>query len=146
MKNKEEPVKISDILKTSSEGEVYHIFLGEDSKITARREKGNERHYDFTGSGSSEMTINWQAEDSEGNSIDSSMTIEVGSDGIQKVIGDPKFGGMADRGRKHVVAIKGGEGLSNTTVVILNICDNGATCFDWIQTPECLCKPVLYNA
>ena len=57
--NKEEPVKISDILRASSEGKVYHIFLEEDSKITARREKGNERHYDFDGPGSCEMTINW---------------------------------------------------------------------------------------
>ncbi|MDR1139559.1 MAG: hypothetical protein LBJ80_02320 [Rickettsiales bacterium] len=92
--NKEEPVKISDILRASSEGEVYHISLGGDNQITASKKNGNERHYDFTGSGSSKMTINWQAKDSEGNSIDCSMTIEVGSDGIQKVIDEPKFGNL----------------------------------------------------
>ncbi|WCR58617.1 MAG: Chromosome partition protein Smc [Wolbachia endosymbiont of Ctenocephalides felis wCfeF] len=94
--SKEEPVKISDILRASSEGKVYHISLGGDNQITASKKNGNERHYDFTGSGSSKMTINWQAKDSEGRSIDSSMTIEVGSDGIQKVIDEPKFGEITD--------------------------------------------------
>ncbi|MCA4774138.1 hypothetical protein [Wolbachia endosymbiont of Mansonella perstans] len=45
--NKEEPIKISNILKASSEGKGYHISLGENSKITARRKKDNERHYNF---------------------------------------------------------------------------------------------------
>ncbi|MDR2547958.1 MAG: hypothetical protein LBC34_00385 [Rickettsiales bacterium] len=94
--SKEEPVKISDILRASSEGEVYHISLGGDNQITASKKNGNERHYDFAGPGSCEMTINWQAKDSEGNSIDSSMTIEVGSDGILEVIGEPKFGEITD--------------------------------------------------
>jgi hypothetical protein len=40
------------------------------------------------------MTINWQAKDSEGNIIDCSMTIEVGSSGILEVIGEPKFGDL----------------------------------------------------
>jgi|GEM_PF-2266206 len=92
--SKKEPVKISDILRASSEGEVYHISLGRDNQITASKKNGNERHYDFTGSGSSEMIINWQAKDSEGNSIDSSIIIAVGSSGILKVIGEPKFGGL----------------------------------------------------
>ncbi|MDG7055189.1 MAG: hypothetical protein LJD31_01375 [Wolbachia endosymbiont of Menacanthus eurysternus] len=92
--NKEEPIKISDILKASSEGKVYHISLGEDNQITASKRNGNERHYNFTGSGSCEMIINWQAKDSKGNSIDCSMTVEVGLSGILKVIGEPKFGDL----------------------------------------------------
>lgn len=40
------------------------------------------------------MTINWQAKDSEGNSIDCSMTVKLDSGGIQSVIGEPKFGGI----------------------------------------------------
>ncbi|MEY2393466.1 hypothetical protein [Wolbachia endosymbiont of Tettigetta isshikii] len=92
--NKEEPVKISDILRASSEGKVYHISLGEDNQITASKKNGNERHYNFTGSGSCGMTINWQAKDFEGNSISCSMTVEVGLSGILKVIGEPKFGDL----------------------------------------------------
>ncbi|MCM1002553.1 coiled-coil domain-containing protein [Wolbachia pipientis] len=92
--NKEEPIKISDILRASSEGKVYHISLGEDNQITASKKNGNERHYNFTGSGSCEMIINWQAKDSEGNSISCSMTVEVGLGGILKVIGEPKFGDL----------------------------------------------------
>ncbi|MDG7052807.1 MAG: hypothetical protein LKM45_02870 [Wolbachia endosymbiont of Alcedoecus sp.] len=92
--NKEEAIKISDILKASSEGKVYHISLGEDNQITASKKNGNERHYNFTGSGSCEMTINWQAKDSNGNSISCSMTVKVGLIGILKVIGEPKFGDL----------------------------------------------------
>lgn len=40
------------------------------------------------------MTINWQAKDSEGNSIDCSMTVKLDSGGIQSVIGEPKFGDL----------------------------------------------------
>ncbi|EAL57997.1 conserved hypothetical protein [Wolbachia endosymbiont of Drosophila ananassae] len=40
------------------------------------------------------MGINWQAKDSEGNSIDCSMTVKLDSGGIQSVIGEPKFGGI----------------------------------------------------
>lgn len=68
-KNEEKPIEISNILKASSEGKVYNISLGKDSQITATK-KGSERHYDFTGSNSCEMTINWQAKDSEGNSVE----------------------------------------------------------------------------
>ncbi|MCM1001273.1 MAG: hypothetical protein KTV72_02995 [Wolbachia endosymbiont of Melophagus ovinus] len=92
--NKEEPIKISDILRASSEGKVYHMSLGEDNQITASKKNGNERHYNFTGSGSCEMTINWQAKDSKGNSISCSMTVEVGLSGILKVIGESKFGDL----------------------------------------------------
>ncbi len=91
--NEEKPIEISNILRASSEGKVYNISLGEDSQITATK-KGSERHYDFTGSSSCEMTINWQAKDSEGNSIDCSMTVKLDSGGIQSVIGEPKFGGI----------------------------------------------------
>ncbi|MDX5526866.1 MAG: hypothetical protein O7167_03185, partial [Wolbachia endosymbiont of Andrena nigroaenea] len=91
--NEEKPIEISNILRTSSEGKVYNISLGKDSQITATK-KGSERHYDFTGSSSCEMTINWQAKDSEGNSIDCSMTVKLDSGGIQSVIGEPKFGGI----------------------------------------------------
>lgn len=92
--SKEEPVKISDILRASSEGKVYHISLGEDNQITASKKNGNERHCNFTGSGSCEMTISWQAKDSKGNSISCSMTVEVGSNGIQRMTSDPKFGDL----------------------------------------------------
>ena len=91
--NEEKPIEISNILRTSSEGKVYNISLGKDSQITATK-KGSERHYDFTGSSSCEMTINWQAKDSEGNSIDCSMTVKLDSGGTQSVIGEPKFGGI----------------------------------------------------
>ncbi|WP_341811189.1 hypothetical protein [Wolbachia endosymbiont (group A) of Oxytorus armatus] len=91
--NEEKPIEISNILRASSEGKVYNISLGKDSQITATK-KGSERHYDFTGSSSCEMTINWQAKDSEGNSIDCSMTVKLDSGGIQSVIGEPKFGGI----------------------------------------------------
>ncbi|WP_353274444.1 hypothetical protein [Wolbachia endosymbiont (group A) of Ennomos erosarius] len=91
--NEEKPIEISNILRASSEGKVYNISLGKDSQITATK-KGSERHYDFTSSGSCEMTINWQAKDSEGNSVDCSMTVEVSSKGIKRVIGEPKFGGI----------------------------------------------------
>ena len=40
------------------------------------------------------MTINWQAKDSKGNSIDCSMTVEVSSKGIKRMIGEPRFGGI----------------------------------------------------
>lgn len=93
-KNEEKPIEISNILKASSEGKVYHISLGRDSRITACKKNKNERHYDFAGSSSCEMTINWQAKDSEGNSIDCSMTIKLDSGGIQSVIGEPKFGDL----------------------------------------------------
>ncbi|MFP3020723.1 hypothetical protein [Wolbachia endosymbiont (group A) of Pogonocherus hispidulus] len=91
--NEEKPIEISNILRASSEGKVYNISLGKDSQITATK-KGSERHYDFTGSSSCEMTINWQAKDSEGNSIDCSMTVKLDSGGIQSVIGKPKFGDL----------------------------------------------------
>lgn len=91
--NEEKPIEISNILRASSEGKVYNISSGKDSQITATK-KGSERHYDFTGSSSCEMTINWQAKDSEGNSIDCSMTVKLDSGGIQSVIGEPKFGGI----------------------------------------------------
>lgn len=91
--NEEKPIEISNILRASSEGKVYNISLGKDSQITATK-KGSERHYDFTGSSSCEMTINWQAKDSEGNSIDCSMTVKLDSGGIQSVIGEPKFGDL----------------------------------------------------
>ncbi|WP_265031361.1 hypothetical protein [Wolbachia endosymbiont (group A) of Tiphia femorata] len=91
--NEERPIEISNILRASSEGKVYNISLGEDSQITATK-KGSERHYDFAGSSSCEMTINWQAKDSEGNSIDCSMTVKLDSGGIQSVIGEPKFGDL----------------------------------------------------
>lgn len=91
--NEEKPIEISNILRASSEGKVYNISLGKDSQITATK-KGSKRHYDFTGSSSCEMTINWQAKDSEGNSIDCSMTVKLDSGGIQSVIGEPKFGGI----------------------------------------------------
>ncbi|WP_265025685.1 coiled-coil domain-containing protein [Wolbachia endosymbiont (group A) of Bibio marci] len=92
--NEEKPIEISNILRASSEGKVYNISLGEGSQITASKKNGNERHYDFTGSSSCEMTINWQAKDSEGNSIDCSMTVKLDSGGIQSVIGKPKFGDL----------------------------------------------------
>ncbi|QOD38146.1 coiled-coil domain-containing protein [Candidatus Wolbachia massiliensis] len=92
--NEEKPIKISDILKASNKGEVYNISLGKDSLVTACKKNGNERHYDFAGSGLCEMTINWQAIASEGKSIGCSITVEVGSDGIQRVIGEPKFGSL----------------------------------------------------
>ncbi|WP_264702397.1 coiled-coil domain-containing protein [Wolbachia endosymbiont (group A) of Volucella inflata] len=91
--NEEKSIEISNILRASSEGKVYNISLGKDSQITATK-KGSERYYDFTGSSSCEMTINWQAKDSEGNSIDCSMTVKLDSGGIQSVIGEPKFGGI----------------------------------------------------
>lgn len=89
--NKEKPIEISTLLRASDEGKVYNLSLGKDSQITATK-KGSERHYDFTGSSSCEMTINWQAKDSKGNSIDCSMTLEVNSKGIKRVIDEPKFG------------------------------------------------------
>ncbi|WP_250295608.1 hypothetical protein [Wolbachia endosymbiont of Oedothorax gibbosus] len=92
--NEEKPIEISNILKASSEGKVYNISLGKDSQITASKKNGTERHYDFTGSSSCEMTINWQAKDSEGNSIDCSMIVKLDFGGIQSVIGKPKFGGI----------------------------------------------------
>lgn len=82
--NKEKPIEISALLRASDEGKVYNLSLGKDSQITATK-KGSKRHYDFTGSSSCEMTINWQAIDSEGNTIDCSMTVKVSSHGIQKV-------------------------------------------------------------
>lgn len=91
--NEEKPIEISNILRASSEGKVYNISLGEDSQITATK-KGSERHYDLAGSGSCEMTINWQAKDFEGNNIDCSMTVKLDSGGIQSVIGEPKFGDL----------------------------------------------------
>ncbi|WP_353278319.1 hypothetical protein [Wolbachia endosymbiont (group B) of Longitarsus flavicornis] len=91
--NKEKPIEISALLRASDEGKVYNLSLGKDSQITATK-KGSERHYDFTGSSSCEMTINWQAKDSKDNSIDCSMTVEVNSKGIKRVIGEPKFGGI----------------------------------------------------
>uniref|UniRef100_A0AAU7YMP9 Chromosome partition protein Smc n=1 Tax=Wolbachia endosymbiont of Oeneis ivallda TaxID=3171168 RepID=A0AAU7YMP9_9RICK len=93
--NKEKPIEISTLLRASDEGKVYNLSLGKDSQITATK-KGSERHYDFTGSSSCEMTINWQAKDSKGNSIDCSMTLEVNSKGIKRVIGEPKFGEITD--------------------------------------------------
>lgn len=89
--NKEKPIEISALLRASDKGKVYNLSLGQDSQITATK-KGSERHYDFTGSSSCEMTINWQAKDSKGNSIDCSMTVEVNSKGIKRVIDEPKFG------------------------------------------------------
>ncbi|GFR20288.1 uncharacterized protein TNCT_526591 [Trichonephila clavata] len=91
--NEEKSIEISNILRASSEGKVYNISLGKDSQITATK-KGSERHYDLAGSGSCEMTINWQAKDSEGNNIDCSMTVKLDSSGIQSVIGEPKFGDL----------------------------------------------------
>jgi len=93
--NKEKPIEISTLLRASDEGKVYNLSLGKDSQITATK-KGSERHYDFTGSSSCEMTINWQAKDSKGNSIDCSMTLEVNSKGIKRVIDEPKFGEITD--------------------------------------------------
>ncbi|WP_419215122.1 hypothetical protein [Wolbachia endosymbiont of Rhagoletis cingulata] len=93
--NKEKPIEISALLRASDEGKVYNLSLGKDSQITATK-KGSERHYDFTGSSSCEMTINWQAKDSKGNSIDCSMTVEVNSKGIKRVIDEPKFGEITD--------------------------------------------------
>ncbi|WP_264711271.1 coiled-coil domain-containing protein [Wolbachia endosymbiont (group B) of Aporia crataegi] len=93
--NKEKPIEISTLLRASDEGKVYNLSLGKDSQITATK-KGRERHYDFTGSSSCEMTINWQAKDSKGNSIDCSMTVEVNSKGIKRVIDEPKFGEITD--------------------------------------------------
>lgn len=92
--NEEKSIEISNILRASSEGKVYNISLGKDSQITASKKNGNERHHDFTGSSPCEMTINWQAKDSEGNSIDCSMTVKLDSGGIQSVIGKPKFGDL----------------------------------------------------
>ncbi|MFP3014949.1 MAG: hypothetical protein ACEY3B_01305 [Wolbachia sp.] len=92
--NKEESIKISNILRASNKDEVYHISLGRDSRITAYKKNKNERHYDFAGPSSCEMTINWQAKDSEGNSIDCSMTVKLDSGSIQSVIGEPKFGDL----------------------------------------------------
>ncbi|MDR2831641.1 MAG: hypothetical protein LBV62_01870 [Rickettsiales bacterium] len=91
--NKEKPIEISNLLRASDEGKVYNLSLGKDSQITATK-KGSERHYNFTGSSSCEMTINWQAMDYEGNSIDCSMTVKLDSGGIQSVIGEPKFGDL----------------------------------------------------
>ncbi len=91
--NEEKPIEISNILRASREGKVYNISLEKDSQINATK-KGSERHYDFTGSSSYEMTINWQAKDSEGNSIDCSMIVKLDFGGIQSVIGKPKFGGI----------------------------------------------------
>lgn len=82
--NKEKPIEISTLLRASDEGKVYSLSLGKDSQITATK-KGSERHYNFAGSSSCEMTINWQAKDSKGNSIDCSMTVEVSSKGIKRV-------------------------------------------------------------
>ncbi|WP_264729985.1 coiled-coil domain-containing protein [Wolbachia endosymbiont (group B) of Episyrphus balteatus] len=93
--NKEKPIEISTLLRASDEGKVYNLSLGKDSQITATK-KGSERHYDFTGSSSCEMTINWQAKDSKGNSIDCSMTVEVNSKGIKRVFDEPKFGEITD--------------------------------------------------
>ncbi|WP_264682637.1 MULTISPECIES: coiled-coil domain-containing protein [unclassified Wolbachia] len=93
--NKEKPIEISALLRASDEGKVYNLSLGKDSQITATK-KGSERHYDFTGSSSCEMTINWQAKDSKDNSVDCSMTVEVSSKGIKRVIDEPKFGEITD--------------------------------------------------
>ncbi|MGL9718260.1 MAG: hypothetical protein ACR5K9_06305 [Wolbachia sp.] len=95
--NEEKPVKISDILRARDEGEVYNISLGENSQITACRKNGNERHYNFTGSSSCEMMINWQAKDSKGDSISCSMTVEVDYSGIKRVVNEPRFGGITSQ-------------------------------------------------
>lgn len=91
--NKEKPIEISALLRASDEGKVYNLSLGKDSQVTATK-KGSKRHYDFAGSSSCEMTINWQANDSKGNNVDCSITVEVSSKGIKKVIGEPRFGGI----------------------------------------------------
>ncbi|WP_341813588.1 hypothetical protein [Wolbachia endosymbiont (group B) of Germaria angustata] len=91
--NKEKPIEISALLRASDEGKVYNLSLGKDSQITATK-KGSERHYNFAGSSSCKMTINWQAKDSKGNSIDCSMTVEVSSKGIKRVTDEPKFGDL----------------------------------------------------
>lgn len=93
--NKEKPIEISTLLRASDEGKVYNLSLGKDSQITATK-KGSERHYNFTGSSSCEMTINWQAKDSKGNSIDCSMTVKVSFNGIQERIGELKPEGITD--------------------------------------------------
>ncbi|AZU37681.1 hypothetical protein BBB02_04090 [Wolbachia endosymbiont of Bemisia tabaci] len=93
--NKEKPIEISALLRASDEGKVYNLSLGQDSQITATK-KGSERHYDFTGSSSCEMTINWQAKDSKGNNINCSMTVKIDSNGIKNVVDEPKFGGITD--------------------------------------------------
>lgn len=90
----EKSVKISDILKASSEGEVYSLSLGKDSQITACEKNGNERHYNLAGSGSCEMTINWQAKDFKGNGISCSIIVEMDSSGIKRVVNEPKFGDL----------------------------------------------------
>lgn len=91
--NKEKPIEISTLLRASDEGKIYNLSLGKDSQITATK-KGSKRHYDFTGPSSCKMIMNWQAIDFEGNIIDCSMTVEVSSKGIKRVIGEPKFGGI----------------------------------------------------
>ncbi|WP_353276584.1 hypothetical protein [Wolbachia endosymbiont (group B) of Villa cingulata] len=93
--NKEKPIEISTLLRASDEGKVYNLSLGKDSQITATK-KGSERHYNFTGSSSCEMTINWQAKDSKGNNINCSMTVKIDSSGIKNVVDEPKFGGITD--------------------------------------------------
>ncbi|MGY5877827.1 hypothetical protein, partial [Wolbachia endosymbiont of Nasonia oneida] len=91
--NKEKPIEISALLRASDEGKVYNLSLGKDSQITATK-KGSERHYNFAGSSSCKMTINWQAKDSKGNNINCSMTVEVNSKGIKRVTAEPKFGDL----------------------------------------------------
>ncbi|MDM8334820.1 hypothetical protein [Wolbachia pipientis] len=54
----------------------FITYLEKDNQATTCKKNGNERHYDFAGSGPCEMTVNWQAKDSKGNSIDSSMTVK----------------------------------------------------------------------
>ncbi|OAB81675.1 hypothetical protein WSTR_04005 [Wolbachia endosymbiont of Laodelphax striatellus] len=93
--NKEKPIEISALLRASDEDKVYNLSLGKDSHITATK-KGSERHYDFTGSSSCEMTINWQAKDSKGNNINCSMTVKIDSSGIKNVVDESKFGGITD--------------------------------------------------
>ncbi|WP_353271468.1 hypothetical protein [Wolbachia endosymbiont (group A) of Rhorus exstirpatorius] len=120
--NEEKPIEISNILRASSEGKVYNISLGKDSQITATK-KGSERHYDFTGSSSCEMTINWQAKDSEGNSIDCSMTVKLDSGGIQSVIGEPKFGGITSS--EEVLKLVGQEVFINRKTLYQAFTDIG---------------------
>ncbi|WCR58216.1 hypothetical protein [Wolbachia endosymbiont of Ctenocephalides felis wCfeJ] len=92
--DEEKPIKISDILRVSNEDEVYNLFLGGDSQIIACKKNSNERHYNFTGASSCEMAIYWQAKDSRGNDISCSIAVAVGSGGIQRIIGEPRFGDL----------------------------------------------------
>ncbi|QIT35914.1 hypothetical protein [Wolbachia endosymbiont of Brugia pahangi] len=52
------------------------------------------------------MTINWQAKDPEGNSINCSMTVKVGSGGIQSATGGfgvSKFKSPLPEGKKSEI-------------------------------------------